>query len=122
MAISSKAGASILQGPHHSAQKSTRTGTGDLSTSVSKLPSPTSIVAFIIPLRVWLNSVTAFSLWSIGHASHQLALMPAAAKRLDELHCRHLPQAEKSGGVKFRRQQRALRLDHFEVADNATFI
>src|SRR5260221_7376132 len=34
-AISSRAGAIILQGPHHSAQKSTRTGPGARSTSAS---------------------------------------------------------------------------------------
>src|SRR3546814_14822398 len=34
--ISSNAGAIILQGPHHSAQKSTTTGLSDFSTSSSK--------------------------------------------------------------------------------------
>src|SRR5688500_9247526 len=38
-ASSSSTGAIILQGPHHSAQKSTRTGTGELKTSAEKLPS-----------------------------------------------------------------------------------
>src|SRR5262245_3340174 len=38
-------GAIILQGPHHSAQKSTTTGCGLLTTSWSKLASSTDIVA-----------------------------------------------------------------------------
>src|SRR5688572_29727009 len=36
LASSSRIGATILQGPHHSAQKSTRTGVVDLRTSASK--------------------------------------------------------------------------------------
>src|SRR5262249_28975530 len=43
-AISSSAGAIILQGPHHSAQKSTSTGWPDLSTSLSKLWSVVFVV------------------------------------------------------------------------------
>src|SRR5437762_6055058 len=38
-AISSRIGAIILQGPHHSAQKSTSTGCALLVTSLSKFPS-----------------------------------------------------------------------------------
>src|SRR5262245_32621972 len=41
-AMASTTGASTLQGGHHAAQKSTRTGTGPLSTSVAKFPSRTS--------------------------------------------------------------------------------
>src|SRR5690606_16234010 len=37
----SSAGAIILHGPHHSAQKSTRTGSDDCSTALSKSASPT---------------------------------------------------------------------------------
>src|SRR5437899_1556588 len=44
-AISSKSGAIILQGPHHSAQKSTITGLSLFVTSFSKLDSFRSIVA-----------------------------------------------------------------------------
>src|SRR6185312_8679568 len=40
-AISSRAGAIMRQGPHHSAQKSTTTGLVDLSTSVSNVASET---------------------------------------------------------------------------------
>src|SRR6202023_3093632 len=38
-AISSRMGAIILQGPHHSAQKSSNTGFSDLSTSLSNVAS-----------------------------------------------------------------------------------
>src|SRR3546814_4117598 len=43
-AISSKAGAIILQGPHHSAQKSTRKGPEAFKTSCSKVPSLVALV------------------------------------------------------------------------------
>src|SRR5438270_11393757 len=43
-AISSSTGATILHGPHHSAQKSTRTGLSLASTSVSKVASVTVLV------------------------------------------------------------------------------
>ena len=49
--ISSKAGAICLQGPHHSAQKSTKTGLLEPKTSASKLASVTLLVAIIfLPL------------------------------------------------------------------------
>src|SRR6478735_6616317 len=41
-AISSRIGATWRHGPHHSAQKSTRTGLSDLRTSASKLSSVTA--------------------------------------------------------------------------------
>src|SRR5690606_28907990 len=44
-AICSSAGPICLQGPHHSAQKSTRTGVEDFRTSASKLSSVTLTVA-----------------------------------------------------------------------------
>src|SRR3954453_4447235 len=43
-AISSRTGATILHGPHHSAQKSTRTGLSLPRTSVAKLASVTVLV------------------------------------------------------------------------------
>src|SRR3954467_12315375 len=43
-AISSRTGATILQGPHHSAQKSTSTGLSLPSTSLAKLVSVTFTV------------------------------------------------------------------------------
>src|SRR4051812_14774579 len=54
LAISSSTGATILHGPHHSAQKSTSTGTSLFSTSVQKLSSLTGTV---LPMRC-LPSVT----------------------------------------------------------------
>src|SRR4051812_32922458 len=51
-AISSKAGAIILQGPHHSAQKSTSTGPDAFRTSVSKELSLTWVVLIGIPLLI----------------------------------------------------------------------
>src|SRR3954451_14373960 len=48
-AISSSAGAIILQGPHHSAQKSTSTGPDAFRTSVSKELSLTWVVLIGVP-------------------------------------------------------------------------
>src|SRR5438270_6840321 len=45
LAISSRTGATILHGPHHSAQKSTRTGFSLPRTSASKVESVTVLVA-----------------------------------------------------------------------------
>src|SRR5688572_5485717 len=47
-ASSSSTGAIILQGPHHCAQKSTRTGPADFSTSSSKLASVTCDMFWLI--------------------------------------------------------------------------
>src|SRR5689334_19771185 len=49
--ISSSAGAIIRHGPHHSAQKSTRTGPSAPSTSEAKLWSVTVLVAMAANLR-----------------------------------------------------------------------
>src|SRR6476659_3868077 len=46
-AIWSSIGAIILHGPHHSAQKSRRTGMFDLSTSCSKLESETWTICWL---------------------------------------------------------------------------
>ena len=51
-------GASIRQGMHHSAQKSTSTGTSDLSTSASKFPSVNSFT-FSLAIECSLQSETA---------------------------------------------------------------
>jgi hypothetical protein len=48
-AISSRIGATILHGPHHSAQKSTRTGVLLVSTTVLKSSSVTCVAAMISP-------------------------------------------------------------------------
>src|SRR5210317_526179 len=45
---SSRTGPIILHGPHHSAQKSTTTGTSDLMTSASKVASVTATVAIVV--------------------------------------------------------------------------
>ena len=45
LAISSSVGAIMRQGPHHSAQKSTRTGTPDFSTSCSKSASLVCLIS-----------------------------------------------------------------------------
>src|SRR5271157_4546747 len=60
VAISSSKGAIILHGPHHSAQKSTRTGWLDWTTSLSKLVSLISMAGFIFhPHRlIVLNPVS----------------------------------------------------------------
>src|SRR5690349_19654258 len=59
-AISSSAGAIIRQGPHHSAQKSTRTGPSAPSTSVEKLWSVTVLVAMARDLLQSLTTIWAF--------------------------------------------------------------
>src|SRR4051795_1636710 len=54
-AISSRTGATILHGPHHSAQKSTRTGLSLPRTSVAKLASVTVLVLPAMgPTPCWL--------------------------------------------------------------------
>src|SRR5207237_3221687 len=55
-ANSSRAGAIALQGPHHSAQKSTSTGPGALSTSVSKLASETLWVTLWVTFMIMLSA------------------------------------------------------------------
>src|SRR5580692_10859252 len=52
-AISSSAGPIILQGPHHSAQKSTSTGPSAFSTSVAKVSSVTGLVFALILTSVY---------------------------------------------------------------------
>ena len=49
---SSRIGPICLQGPHHSAQKSTTTGTSELRTSSSKLASVTATVAIWLLLNI----------------------------------------------------------------------
>src|SRR5260370_13990500 len=56
-AISSRAGAMLLHGPHHSAQKSTRTGPGARSTSPSNELSVT-LVGFIAFFLTWCCGAT----------------------------------------------------------------
>src|SRR3954467_9594018 len=57
-ASSSSTGAIILQGPHHSAQKSTTTGVDDFKTSSEKFPSVNvTIFATILPLPSFAESI-----------------------------------------------------------------
>src|SRR4029453_5848545 len=49
-ATSSRTGANILHGPHHSAQKSTSTGWPDCSTSLSKVASETCLIAALMKI------------------------------------------------------------------------
>src|SRR6478752_2105657 len=65
LAISSSAGAIIRHGPHHSAQKSTRTGPSAPSTSVAKLWSVTVLVAMASKSPT-AKSLTA--IWALDHA------------------------------------------------------
>src|SRR4051794_36735972 len=57
-ARSSSAGPIILQGPHHSAQKSTSTGSAALRTSVSKDVSVTDVVLMDEPFNSFTPALT----------------------------------------------------------------
>src|SRR5919109_4552883 len=73
-AISSSTGETILQGPHHSAQKSTSTGVLDWSTSRSNVASVTAAALLIppvpprtvIPALVQRHRATTYSLPAQG--------------------------------------------------------
>src|SRR5664279_3248237 len=58
--ISSIIGATILQGPHHSAQKSTNTGLSDLMTISSKFPSFTSKAIILYFEIILINTVCKY--------------------------------------------------------------
>src|SRR6201990_1064788 len=60
-AISSTTGETRRQGPHHGAQKSTRTGTSDSTTSAWKLLSVTSVTApaISVSLSVYFRKYSA---------------------------------------------------------------
>ncbi len=53
-AIWSRIGETMRHGPHHSAQKSTRTGVAELSTSASKVASVT-LMAVMVSLSQWVS-------------------------------------------------------------------
>src|SRR5437879_4547308 len=63
-AISSSTGATMRHGPHHSAQKSTRTGTSACNTSAAKLASVTVLV--LLPMWFLLLSVCPAGLRRAG--------------------------------------------------------
>src|SRR5688500_16971864 len=62
-ANSSRTGAIILQGPHHCAQKSTRTGPADFSTSSSKLASVTCDIYWFINFPSSIRLLTGLSIY-----------------------------------------------------------
>src|ERR671927_1533911 len=72
-AISSSTGATILHGPHHSAQKSTSTGLSLPSTSLAKLASVTVLV---LPAMVVLSVVVTPSGASVLLTTGNRALCP----------------------------------------------
>src|SRR5687767_5504272 len=63
-AISSSTGATILHGPHHSAQKSTSTGLSLCRTSVANVASVTVLV--LAPTAVLLGSMSLRSVEQAG--------------------------------------------------------
>src|SRR5689334_20121534 len=65
-AISSRAGAIIRHGPHHSAQKSTSTGPSDPRTSEAKLWSVTVLVAMAANLLAGFQRLTG--IWALPQA------------------------------------------------------
>src|SRR5438045_7627680 len=71
-AISSSAGPIIRHGPHHSAQKSTRTGRSDPSTSAAKLWSVTVVVAMAGDSPGWLQKLTRIWALALRLSRHQL--------------------------------------------------
>src|SRR5436309_6021872 len=107
VAISSSVGAMVRQGPHHAAQKSTRTGTVALMTSPSKV---CSVTAAAFPMEKPPRGP------SIGQTAIP---MPA---RLETVHCglvgeEKLPQHEsepKPAAYTFALGDRRLGLRHFD--------
>src|SRR6476469_808802 len=82
-AISSRTGATILQGPHHSAQKSTSTGLSLPSTSLAKL---WSVTVLVLPAMVVLPlgecSAYAYNFRPVGDMPEPAPLQgPAASAR-----------------------------------------
>src|SRR5215212_10913095 len=69
--ISSSAGPIIRQGPHHSAQKSTRTGRSAPRTSVAKLWSVTVLVAMAVESPGGLQRLTSIWLLAPRLSRHQ---------------------------------------------------
>src|SRR5918992_105336 len=65
-ARSCTAGAIILQGPHHSAQKSTKTGSSELITSWSQVLSVTSLGSAILSSKE--NSLSSYL---VAHSTNQ---------------------------------------------------
>src|SRR5665213_484876 len=72
--ISSRAGAIMRQGPHHSAQKSTTTGPVALSTSASKSASETLPTAIGVPRSVLKGGRGARIAAGIMHSTYERTL------------------------------------------------
>src|SRR5215468_7620108 len=66
--ISSSAGAIIRQGPHHSAQKSTTTGSLDFSTSDSKSASDTFPTAMVTSFGLRIANTASRGCWKLWSA------------------------------------------------------
>ncbi len=77
-AISSSIGAIILHGPHHSAQKSTRTGVGELITSSVKLvPVKTTTLATAISIPSYEDPVRSLRVFDPHYLKDSQATWPA---------------------------------------------
>src|SRR5678816_4366442 len=90
VAISSRIGAIILQGPHHSAQKSRRTGLSDLSTSWLNVASVVWTMSGLLTWKdlhrnrkSWLEGVDAGGVSGPGASRFGRSRAQDALKRLD---------------------------------------
>src|SRR4051794_23730636 len=72
-AISSRTGATILQGPHHSAQKSTSTGLSLPSTSLAKL---VSVTVTVLPAIGRSPLCLAWGAWWVKPTRGSLSSLP----------------------------------------------
>src|SRR5690242_20430731 len=98
LAISSSAGAIIRHGPHHSAQKSTRTGPSAPSTSEAKLWSVTVLVAMAANLRC--QKLT--NIWAVRSRLSRRHVEQLRSGRIEQ-RCADLPIGKndsKRGGVR----------------------
>src|SRR5689334_18414714 len=96
--ISSSAGAIIRHGPHHSAQKSTRTGPSAPSTSVAKLWSVTVLVAMAGESPGWDEVLV--TIWAVA--------LPLSRRQLEQL---------RTGCVEQARADVPVREDHAQRVD-----
>src|SRR5689334_21164198 len=79
LAISSSAGAIIRHGPHHSAQKSTRTGPSAPSTSLAKL---WSVTVFVAMAAISCELLTA--IWALGECLSRRNFIEQWAGRVEQ--------------------------------------
>src|SRR5881394_4011573 len=97
-ATASTVGASMRQGAHHSAQKSTKTGWAALSTSASKLLSLTSVTYSLMYF-------SPYSPCSLAHSSHlrdhAIKLDVLARRRLPRIVCAHAVQLNRAPDFRF---------------------